>query len=341
MSGEAVPETGHDGRKNGADEPVVRVSRITRDFGDVSVLEEMSLEAGEGQLFGLVGPSGCGKTTLVRLIVGLLVPTTGEVTVRGVEPRHFSAADRLRIGYLPQEFSLHPTLTVGENARFIAGLYGLGWRQRRARIREVLEFLEIWDARKRLARDVSGGMKRRLGLAAALFHRPSLLVVDEPTAGLDPALRARIWNYLGEIRKAGTTIFLTTQYIEEVERCDAVGVMHSGRILATGSPDELRRQVRIADRLEVDVEGLDDADMRWIWTLSGTREVGRIGEERLRVLTEDAGLAAPEITQEFERRGKRVRSLDTDRPAFEEVFLRLVARGDDERAREAEAAGTP
>jgi ABC-2 type transport system ATP-binding protein len=332
----------NDSQESGPGGPTVevRLRDASRHFNGTPVLNAINLDTRRGELFGLVGPSGCGKTTLVRLIVGLLLPTSGHVQVRGMSPGAFGPRERAAIGYLPQEFSLHPTLTVMENARFVASLYGLGWLERRQRIREVLSFLEIWDSRTRLARDVSGGMRRRLGLAAALFHRPELLVVDEPTAGLDPGLRARIWDYLDEVRRQGTTIFLTTQHIEEAERCNRVAIMHSGRILASGTPDELRAMAGMSDRIEIEAEHLDADDLRLMWSLPGTLDVVQTGRNSMRLFTNDPDLATPEISRIMEGRGKRIRSLTTSRPAFEEVFIRLLDRGDHEQRRESEARAT-
>ena len=176
--------------------PRVELLSVDRSFGDRLVLSNVSLTVNGGEIFGVVGPSGSGKTTLVSMIVGLLTPTSGEVLVLGVAPSDFGTKEKRQLGYMPQNFSLYPTLTTMENARFMASLYGIGWRARGKRIREVLEFLELWEARGRLAAHLSGGMQRRLALAGAMLHEPSLLVVDEPTAGLDPILRLRIWDYL-------------------------------------------------------------------------------------------------------------------------------------------------
>ena len=252
-------------------DPVIELEEVTKRVGDAVLLDAVSLSVEPSEIYGLVGPSGSGKTTLVRMLVGLLQPSSGAVSVNGVAPSAFSASDRRRIGYTPQSFSLYPTLTVWENARFMAGLYGLGWRHRRRRIRTVLQFLELWDARKNLAQDISGGMQRRLALAGALLHEPELLIVDEPAAGLDPLLRERIWTYLSEVQSSGTTVFLTTQYIEEAERCDVVAVLSGGSLIDAASPAALRAKAGLPDELAIEVEDVR-APMRSLscgaWTAS-------------------------------------------------------------------------
>lgn len=308
-------------------EPPVRLRQVSKRFGNLTALAPLTLDVGAGELFGLVGPSGCGKTTLVRLIAGLLLPTQGDVTIRGVPPRAFGVDDRRSIGYLPQEFSLHPTLTIGENVRFVASLYGLGWFERRQRIREVLEFLEIWEIRRRLAGNASGGQRRRLSLAAALLHRPSVLVVDEPTAGLDPALRARIWEYLHEIQRHGTTIFLTTQYIEEIGECNRVAVLNDGRLIANGTPDEIRDLAGIPDTVVVDVAGISHSDVQRLRALPAVLDVWHIGGEQLRVRATHGDQVAAVISRDLEQHGRLVRSIEVERARFDEVFMRLVERG--------------
>jgi ABC-2 type transport system ATP-binding protein len=202
----------------------------------------------------------------VRLLLGLLAPTDGTVRVLGIDPVEFKPRHRAQIGYTPQGFVLYPTLTVKQNASFVAGLYGLRWPRKGRRIRQVLQFLEIWDARKRQARDVSGGMQRRLSLACALLHRPGLLFVDEPTSGLDPLLRAKIWDYLAALRDQGTTVVITTQYIDEAVYCDRVGVLNAGRLVAVGSPEELRAQVGGGGALDLTAPSLEREDVTCRWT---------------------------------------------------------------------------
>ncbi|HUZ78367.1 MAG TPA: ABC transporter ATP-binding protein, partial [Chloroflexota bacterium] len=232
--------------------PIVQLDQASKAFGQTIAVDRLSMAVAAGQVFGLIGPSGCGKTTTIRLLLGVLQPTSGSVCVMGSEPTRFSTSQREAIGYTPQGFFLYPTLTVYENARFVASLFGMGWRRRRKRIREVLEFLELWDVRRRLTKQLSGGMQRRLELACALVHEPKLLFVDEPTAGLDPVLRGKIWDLLRSLRDQGVTVFVTTQYIDEIEHCDNVGILDRGRLVAIGTPDSLRSKALGGEVVEVD-----------------------------------------------------------------------------------------
>jgi ABC-2 type transport system ATP-binding protein len=308
--------------------PAVELFLVDRAFGDRLVLDNVSLQIEEGAIFGIVGPSGSGKTTVVKLIVGLLRPTSGEVSVFGVAPARFGTRERRRIGYMPQSFSLYPSLTVTENARFMASLYGLGLLVRGKRIREALEFLEIWDARGRLAQDLSGGMQRRLSLAGAILHRPALLVVDEPTAGLDPALRLRIWDYLRDLRDEGTTIILTTQYIEEAEHCDAVGIVNEGKIAAVGTPRELRRRADLPDVIELDVGGGDvAAAVHGLRQLPAVRGLDWDGRRRLVVWVADMAAALPEIESVLATNACTWSVTNSQPASFEAVFMRYTGQG--------------
>ena len=303
---------------------LVRFEDVTRSFGDHVAIDDVTLQVGRGEMFGLMGPSGCGKTTLIRMVVGLLTPTQGRVEVGGVEPTSFGAADRQQLGYMPQEFSLFPALTLRQNCGFVAGLYGLGWFRRRERIRSVLEFLDLWEARKTRASAASGGMRRRLSLACALLHEPPLVIVDEPTAGLDPALRLRIWDHLREIQQRGTTVLVTTQLIEEAERCDNVGIMRSGRLIAHGSPSELRARAQLPEVVEVEVDHLERGDLSAIWSLPSVRNARLVSSGRLRVEVDQAATALPRITGALEERGHRIRRAGSRDASFEDVFLELV-----------------
>ena len=308
-----------------AGQAVIEMTGVTKTFDSTKVIDNLHLHVAGRQIFGLIGPSGCGKTTTVRMLVGLLAPTSGSVSVMGVDPRAYTTRDRERIGYTAQGFYLYPTLTVAENARFVAGLYGVGWLRRRRRIPEVLKFLELWEARKRLARDISGGMQRRLALACALLHEPRLLFVDEPTSGLDPMLRGKIWDHLRDLRDGGTTVFVTTQYIDEAAYCDTVSIMNEGKLVASGTPDELRRRTFGGEMVDVEGEGFTRDAVAALWALSSTLDVTRVGPRRLRLMVPAAATAIPLITGELQRHGARVASVEPHVPTFDEVFMRIVS----------------
>jgi ABC-2 type transport system ATP-binding protein len=302
---------------------VIDVDGLSRSFDDKLVIDSMSFQVPAGQLCGLIGPSGCGKTTVVRLLLGLLTPSSGRVRVLGTDPARFTTHHRERIGYTPQGFFLYPTLTVIENARFVAGLYGLGLFRRRRRIREMLQLLEIWDARHRLTRDISGGMQRRLALACALLHRPSLLFVDEPTAGLDPVLRAKVWDHLRSLCQQGVTVLVTTQYIDEAEYCDTVAVLHRGTLAAFGTPDELRRRTLDGEELEIEAE-VSRADLIALLSLDGVQSARRNGHGRWLLTVDEAASTAPRVTEALHARGVRTEAIRPRVPSFEEVFMKIV-----------------
>jgi ABC-2 type transport system ATP-binding protein len=234
-------------------EPVIVTRGVHRTFGEGQGLRSLDLTVPPGTIFGVVGPSGSGKSTAVRLLLGADEPTEGDVWVLGRRPSDFTRDDRRRIGYLPQSTVLYPELSLRHNLDLAASMYGVPARSRllavgkrrreaRRRIDDLLAFLELDDAQRTRLRDASGGEQRRLGLAAALAHAPELLILDEPTTGVDPVLRRRIWERLHQLRDEGTTIFVTTQYVDEATNCDLVAFILDGRVLTVGTPEELRRE---------------------------------------------------------------------------------------------------
>jgi ABC-2 type transport system ATP-binding protein len=214
-------------------------------------LRALSLDVPYGKIFGLVGPSGSGKTTAVRLVLGLLEPQAGELSVLGTTPSKFTTSDRESIGYLPQLPVLDPNLSIEHNLHFVASLYGMPWRaswlpgkKRRASresFRRALELVGLQDKGRTRLGDASGGEQRRLGLAAALIHDPTLLVLDEPTAGIDPVLRQSLWHQFGRLRDDGRTLLVTTQYVTEADYCDVVALVIDGHVRHIGTPAQLRR----------------------------------------------------------------------------------------------------
>jgi ABC-2 type transport system ATP-binding protein len=313
---------------------------VTRRFNGTVAVEDLDLTIPSGAVVGVIGPSGSGKTTTIRMITGSLGPTSGRVEVLGEQPATFRRPTRERIGYMPQLFSLYPDLTVGENVDFAASVYGLvlwrRWRRRRA----VLELVDLWSVRKRRAGKLSGGMKRRLELAAALVHEPDLLILDEPTAGIDPILRRTVWDEIHRLRDRGVTSVVTTQYVTEAEECNAVALISGGRLIAFGSPQELRHDALGGDVVEVTTGGVFDASA--LDRIEGIRSVRQTGGRTFELVVDDAGAATADIVPRISGSGVPVESVREVRPSFEDVFAHLVERDQRSRAggdEEAEAAG--
>ncbi len=256
----------------------IALREVSRRFDGTLALDRVSLDVPRGTILGLIGPSGSGKTTAVRLLTGILAPTSGDVRVLGEQPRRFRRATREQIGYMPQGFLLYPELTAAENVDFMASLFGLLLAHRRRRVREVLELLDLWTVRSRRASDLSGGMQRRLELACAFVHDPSVLFLDEPTAGIDPLLRRTVWQELHRLRDAGRTLLVTTQYVSEAEECDRVALLTEGRLIALEAPEGLRRKALGGDVVEIETdEPVDASVLAEIPSCSSTRRAPRSG----------------------------------------------------------------
>jgi ABC-2 type transport system ATP-binding protein len=304
----------------------VQATNLTRRFDDFVAVSGIDLEVRAGTILGIIGPSGSGKTTTIRMITGSLSPTSGEVLVLGEAPAAFRRQTRERIGYMPQRFILYPDLSVRENVDFVASLFGVLLLRRGRRTRQVLELLDLWTVRGRRAGNLSGGMQRRLELACALVHEPALLILDEPTAGVDPLLRRTIWDELHRLRDRGVTALVTTQYVTEAEECDAVALVAEGRILAYGSPQELRRRALGGEVIEVETK--DTFDAAGLARTPRVKRVQQTGLREFRVVVDDAGESTPDLVEAITAGGGEVESVREYRPTFEEVFTALVDRGD-------------
>jgi ABC-2 type transport system ATP-binding protein len=305
-------------------ENLVVMRDVSREFDERLVLHDINLTVSAGTILGIIGPSGAGKTTTIRMLTGAIAPTTGEVRVLEREPRRFRRSDRERIGYMPQLFNLYEDLTAGENVDFVASLFGMLFRRRRRRVREVLKVVDLWDARGRRAGQLSGGMQRRLELACALVHEPDLIILDEPTAGIDPLLRQAIWEELHRLRDQGRTLLVTTQHIGEAEECDLVALIVGGTIIALATPDDLRRSATDGDLLEIETAAVFDATD--LMATEGVREVRQDGPRHFRVVVDDAGSALPNVVERIRSAGIEVESAREQRLSFDEIFAILVAR---------------
>ena len=220
-------------------EVVVRMRDVSKYFGEVAAVNKITLEVPKGGIFGFIGPSGCGKTTTVRLLVGNYEASEGEIEVLDKSPDNYTADDQRRIGYMPQLFILYPELTVWATLNFAASIYGYTM-DRRERLEELLDLVELTGHEKKMVRNISGGMQRRLSLASTLIHSPELIFLDEPTAGIDPVLRRKFWDHFQTLKVQGHTLFVTTQYVGEAAYCDYVGVMRNGKLLMVETPEMLR-----------------------------------------------------------------------------------------------------
>ncbi len=317
---------------------IIEARNLSKRFGGEHVLKGLDLAVERGEIFGLIGPSGSGKSTLLRTLTGYLSPSEGEVEVLGRPPATFGPEERRRLGFMPQSFVLYGQLSVLQNLNFVAGLYGLGFGERRRRVRETLEFVELWEHRRKAAANVSGGMQRRLQLAAAMVHEPEILFVDEPTANLDPILRRRFWEEFRQLREGGRTLFVTTQYVGEAELCDRVGLLSDGKLVAVGTPEELRREAFggeaieltlggdpsvLADRLKVLEEIGHSVEIR-------QAEGGEEAASRVRLLVDDADLGLPKVLEALD--GADVRSAGIPKASFDDVFFRLMEGTNTEEA---------
>jgi ABC-2 type transport system ATP-binding protein len=306
-------------------ENVVEVQNLTKTFGEDAAVQSLNLQLPRGTIFGFVGPSGCGKTTTVRLLTGFYKPTSGTLSVLGKTPTEFSKSDREKIGYLTQQFVLYPDLTVWENLNFAASFYGVGIF-RRKRLNKLLDFVELAGDKGKLARDLSGGMKRRLSLAAALVHNPELIFLDEPTAGVDPLLRRKFWDYFKELQAEGHTLFITTQYVGEAAYCDLVGVMYGGRLLTIKTPDELRKKAYGGDVVGIRTnEEIRFEHRRQLESLPFVRgKVKIVSDQEIEVIVDDAGTAISLLLEWSQAQKLTVAMMEQKSPSFDDVFIRLI-----------------
>jgi ABC-2 type transport system ATP-binding protein len=303
---------------------IISVRDVTRAFDGRVVVDDLTFEVSPGTILGVVGPSGSGKTTTIRMLTGTLGRNNGEITVLGEDPMHFSRRVRGRLAYMPQLFSLYEDLSAQENVGFVAALYGIGPFRRTSRIKRALEVVDLLDSRHVLARNLSGGMQRRLELACALVHDPDVLFVDEPTAGIDPILREAVWDELRRLRSEGRTLVVTTQYVSEAEYCDRVALILDGGLVALDTPEALRRMAYGGDVLQITTDRAVDPDL--LANVAGVQNVRQPGPRTLTATVSDAGVLTPRIVEAIRAAGIGVAGLEEHQPTFDEVFTELVGQ---------------
>ena len=300
----------------------IRLQNLTRSFENVTAVDRLTFSVGEGELFGLVGPDGAGKTTTMRLLTAILDPTGGDAWVAGYHSVREAAAIKESIGYMSQRFGLYSDLTVLQNMNFYADIYGVARRGRADQIDRLLAFSNLVPFKQRLAGNLSGGMKQKLGLACALIHTPQVLFMDEPTNGVDPVSRRDFWRILYQLIRDGVTIFLSTAYLDEAERCSRLALIHRGRLLAMGTPDEVK-QIMPDTILE-----LQTADARRAAALLRNElQAGSVGlfGDRIHIATRDLDATRGKAAAILRGAGITLSIARPVPPTLEDVFVSVLA----------------
>lgn len=305
---------------------VLVVDELVRHFGELVAVDGVSFSVAEGETYGLLGPNGAGKTTTISMVTGLLRPDGGTVSVLGQPMSAGSREARALVGLVPQELALYPDLTGEENLRFFGRLYDMGGRELEGRITEVLDVVGLETRRADKVSEYSGGMKRRLNIAVGLLHRPRLLILDEPTVGVDPQSRNSILEAVETLAGEGISVLYTTHYMEEAERlCDRVGIIDEGRLVAEGTRRELVAQVGQLDRAELRGREELEAAAKAIDSVPGVVEVA-VADQSITVLVKDASTVLPALIAAAGNAGMSLSGVDIQEPDLEAVFLHLTGK---------------
>jgi ABC-2 type transport system ATP-binding protein len=303
-------------------ECAVEVVNLTKRFGDFTAVNEVTFNIQRGEIFGFLGPNGAGKTTTIRMLLGLLRPTAGQATVLGYDIVRQPEEIRRNIGYMSQRFSLYNDLTVSENLDFYGRTYGVRGKRLHQRKQFVIQMAGLEGRERELTRNLSGGWKQRLALGAAILHEPEMLFLDEPTAGVDPISRRAFWDLLYQLAENGTTILVTTHYMDEAEHCQYLALIHNGRIITQGLPEEIKLHEMQGQVLEIDCTQPDVA-------INLIRQMGLFDEVALygaliHVVAEGVAGHKPHIAQVLIEEGVQVRAMDVIAPSLEDVFISNV-----------------
>ena len=331
----ARAESGAPGAPGGG-APIIETSHLARSFGSLVAVADVSLSVNRGEVFGVLGPNGAGKSTTIRMLCGILSPTSGTGRVVGFDITRDREEIKQRIGYMTQRFSLYEDLSVWENLWFFSGIYGVPRKRRRARVDEVIARAGLGDRRHQLAGTLSGGWKQRVALASATIHEPPLLFLDEPTAGVDPVSRREFWDQIHRIAAQGTTVLMTTHYMDEAERCHRLAFIFRGRLLDTGRPDEIveRRGLRVVELELDDATGAADA-LREVPHVDSVSHYGHL----LRVAVTRGHEPEALVRAALGARAATIRRFTETRATVEDAFVSMV--GDDRRTEASAASAAP
>jgi ABC-2 type transport system ATP-binding protein len=299
----------------------IRTENLTRRFGDLTAVDSLTISVQEGEIFGLVGPDGAGKTTTMRLLSAIMEPTSGDAWVAGHHVVKAAEAIKDDIGYMSQRFGLYPDLSVMENINFYADIYGVPHKGRAERIDRLLSFSDLASFKKRFAGNLSGGMKQKLGLACALIHTPKVLFLDEPTNGVDPVSRRDFWRILYQLLREKVTIFVSTAYLDEAERCNRLALMHKGKLLALGTPGEVKKLMR-GTIIEIRAAEPRKAAML-LREMMPASSVGLFGD-RVHVVARDAATAMAQAQEVLSKAGLAIGGVGPIEPSLEDVFVSVL-----------------
>jgi len=305
------------------DQPIIETENLTRSFKNVVAVDKLNLQISKGEIFGLVGPDGAGKSTTIRLLVAILDPDSGWARVGGYDTVREPEPIKRRIGYMAQQFNLYGDLSVWENLNFFADVFEMTGQERQDRIQRLLDFARLNEFRDRRAAHLSGGMQKKLALACTLIHTPDIIYLDEPTTGVDPVSRREFWDILTELHLDGITLFISTPYMDEAERCSRVGLMNKGKLIVCDRPEKVKKMV------SGELIALWPSDMRralpLIAGLEGVLEVQTYGDQ-LRIFAADAAAVKPLIRDILSAALIDILDMRLTQPRMEEAFISLIQR---------------
>ena len=312
----------------------VRAEGLTRRFGEFVAVDHVSFDIRPGEVWGFLGPNGAGKSTTIRMLCGILDPTEGTAEVLGFDVRRQPEEIKSRIGYMSQRFSLYPDLTVRENLEFYAGVYGIAGPAFRTQIDKWLERSGLTDRQRAPARELSGGFRQRLALGCAVLHHPQMVFLDEPTAGVDPVSRREFWDMIDRFSEEGTTIMVTTHYMDEAEHCNRLAFIYDGQIITYGTPEDIKRKQMPGQVLEIRTDRFVDA-------LAAIEDHPQVKDAALHgaaihVTVERGADVAGLLADDLSRRGFAVQAVEPILPSLEDVFVALVEVREEDKARKAE-----
>ncbi|AFQ15811.1 ABC transporter ATP-binding protein [Bacillus thuringiensis] len=304
----------------------LEIKNLTKKFGDFIAVDNMSLSIKEGEIFGFLGSNGAGKSTTINMIAGLLRSNEGEISILGKNKKKHNRFAKMNIGIVPQDIAIYEELTAYENVKFFAGLYGLRGAELKARVEEALQFVGLSDKHKSYPKNFSGGMKRRLNIACAIAHRPKLIIMDEPTVGIDPQSRNYILQSVRKLNEMGSTIIYTSHYMEEVEEiCTKIAIVDHGKVIAEGTKEQLKAIITDTKDIWVEVKSVENLDVKKLKEINGVKAV-QIEENVIKV-NSDAGVNnLNKIIQHFINHDIEIRSVEEQAPNLETVFLTLTGR---------------